>query len=76
MQILTYVIDSCFFIDILIAANTGFYKNGVLIMKRSMIIVTYFKTWFFWDLLATFPFDYLSPIILNDQGGATNSKTP
>ena len=75
MQILTYVIDSCFFIDILIAANTGFYKNGVLIMNRRLIIITYFKTWFILDLLATFPFDYLSPIITNDAGGTKSNKT-
>jgi len=31
---LDYVIDICFGIDMILQFNTGFYKNGVLILNR------------------------------------------
>jgi hypothetical protein len=50
------LIDCFFLTDILINFNTGFYKKGYLVMKRREIISNYFKTWFFMDLLASFPY--------------------
>lgn len=54
-----YFIDVCFLLDIFIAFNTGYYKNGVLIMNRKMIVISYLKSWFLIDLVATFPYAYV-----------------
>jgi hypothetical protein len=42
-----------------ITFNTGFYKKGYLVMKRKDIIKNYAKTWFFIDLVATFPYSWV-----------------
>ena len=52
-------IDALFWTDILIAFNTGFYKNGILVMNRKLVVIHYIKTWFLLDLVATFPYNYL-----------------
>lgn len=76
MMFLSYLIDACFFLDMIIAMNTGFYKNRSLIMNRRLIIIKYLKTWFILDLLATFPFELLTPIMISEQGTAkTGSKS-
>ena len=59
MKILETVMDSVFMCDIIVAFNTGFYKKGYLEMKRKEIIKNYLKTWFFLDLLASFPYSYV-----------------
>lgn len=46
-----------FGIDILLTFNSGFYKNGMLIMNRLIITLTYLKTWFLLDVLSTFPYE-------------------
>ena len=38
--------------------NTGFYRKGVVVMKRREIILNYLKTWFLLDLLASFPYSW------------------
>jgi hypothetical protein len=59
----TYYIDMCidifFVLDMLFAFNTGFFKNGVLILNRKLIVVNYILSWFLIDLLATFPYVYV-----------------
>ena len=55
-------------IDIIVNFNTGFYKKGYLVMKRKEIIKNYMKTWFFMDLLASFPYSWIL--------GETNSNEP
>ena len=44
---------------IVINFNTGFYRKGVVVMKRKEIISNYFRTWFFIDLLASFPYSWV-----------------
>jgi hypothetical protein len=39
--------------------NTGFLRKGILVMNRREIINNYFKTWFFLDLLASFPYSWV-----------------
>lgn len=53
------IIDIGFMLDILVNFNTGFYKKGYLVMKRKEIIKNYLKTWFFMDLLASFPYSWI-----------------
>jgi hypothetical protein len=50
--------DVVFFFDILLNFNTGFYYKGVVVMKRHRIMLTYLRTWFLIDVLATFPYEY------------------
>ena len=59
LLILEDFMDACFMLDILITFNTGFYKKGYLVMKRKEIVKNYLKTWFFLDLLASFPYSWV-----------------
>ncbi len=49
-------IDVCFGFDIILAFNTGYYKNGVLILNRKLVVLNYLKSWFFLDAVSTFPY--------------------
>lgn len=51
-----------FLIDIVFSFNTGFYKKGYLVMKRKDIVINYIKTWFFIDLVASFPYSWFFEI--------------
>lgn len=53
------IIDSFFTVDILLNFNTGFYRNGILIMSRRMIILEYLKSWFVIDLISTIPYSLI-----------------
>ena len=63
------LIDCFFMLDIcklqssitfvVINFNTGFYRKGVVVMKRRDIIFNYLKTWFWLDLLASFPYNWV-----------------
>jgi hypothetical protein len=43
-------------LDIFVQFNTGFYKKGNLINGRKEIVLNYVKTWFFFDVIASFPY--------------------
>ena len=59
MNIIDIFLTFVFIIDILVSLNTGFYHKGTLIMKRRLIIIEYLKLWFWIDVVATFPYDWL-----------------
>ena len=44
---------------LVITYNTGFYRKGIVVMKRREIMCNYLKTWFFIDLLASFPYSWI-----------------
>jgi hypothetical protein len=67
MGVLETIMDVAFMIDIVVTFNTGFYKKGYLVMKRKDIILNYVKTWFFLDLLASFPYSW---VITGDEDDA------
>ncbi len=46
-------------IIIVLSFNTGFYRDGTLIMTRSQIVLDYLTSWFFVDLISTFPYSWL-----------------
>ena len=52
------LVDILFLTDIIITFNTPIYLEGRLITNRKVIIKTYFKSWFFLDLLACLPMSY------------------
>lgn len=51
--------DFYFIADIFINFNTGVYNEGVKVMKRRETILIYLKSWFFLDLIASFPYDWV-----------------
>lgn len=55
------IVDFLFLIDILITLNSAYYNDeGTLITSRSSIVLNYIKSWFFFDLLAIFPADFIT----------------
>eukprot|EP00347_Sterkiella_histriomuscorum_P023751 403333513 len=64
---LDYFMDVCFGIDILLNFNTGFYKNGVLILNRKLIFLAYFKSWFMLDLVSTIPYSNIVEYFMTAQ---------
>ena len=51
--------DVFFIIDILISFNTGYYKGGMIVMKRRIITNKYLKGWFIIDFIASFPYYFI-----------------
>jgi hypothetical protein len=47
--------------DIFVQFNTGFYSKGNLVMQRSKIVGHYVRNWFFIDLVASFPYAWITP---------------
>ena len=56
-----YVIDVCFFFDMIAAANTAYYsaEDDAYVAVRSTIVYNYATGWFGVDVLSTIPFDLL-----------------
>ena len=43
---------------------TGYYKKGIVVMKRRHVMWRYLKTWFALDLIASFPYTwFIQPIV-------------
>lgn len=62
MVIFNLVINILFGIDIIVIFFTAFYNDDfVLIDDLSLIAKQYLKGWFLLDLLAIFPFEWLTP---------------
>lgn len=80
ITIFDYFQDICFGIDIILNFNTGFYKNGVLILNRKLIVISYLKSWFILDLLSTVPYSDIVQYAMNssqiDDYDYKHSKTP
>lgn len=61
-------IMTIFFIcDIFINFNTAFYKGGVIVTSKKQISIRYLKSWFFFDLVATFPLNTILCISNGDS---------
>jgi hypothetical protein len=61
MKVYEALMDIFFMFDLVLNFATGYYKKGNVIMKRGPIIRHYLRTWFIFDLLATFPFNWIFP---------------
>ena len=76
------IIDVLFIFDIFFCFNIGFYKKGYLVMTRKDIALNYVQTWFFIDLVASFPYTWcfaLGEMIAEKAGARTDrdySKAP
>jgi hypothetical protein len=58
-SVIVYLIDLAFLLDIFINFHTPFRQHGSEVADRSSIARHYLHTFFFVDLLASFPFDAL-----------------
>lgn len=47
--------------------NTGFYREGDLVMQRGEIALNYLGSWFLLDLIATFPYNWVLNGCLGDS---------
>ena len=54
-----FICTLIYMLDIVFSCNTGYYKNGLLVTNRKTIICKYVRTWLVWDLISTFPYDWL-----------------
>jgi len=63
------ILDIMFIVDIVINFNTGFTRKGMVIMNRTKVTVDYLKTWFIFDVIASFPYNYL--VTVNDTSNST-----
>lgn len=61
MEHFEFAIDVTFMIDIFVQFNTSFYSKGLLITSRKEIVRNYVMTWFFVDLVASFPYNLMLP---------------
>jgi voltage-gated potassium channel len=52
---LLWFIPAVFTADILVQFNTGFYRLGRTVNRRSSVALRYLRSWFFLDLLAALP---------------------
>ena len=60
LRLVDFVVDSLFFIDIILTFNTCYYNDKVqLIDDRKIIAITYLKGWFTIDLVSCIPFNLL-----------------
>jgi hyperpolarization activated cyclic nucleotide-gated potassium channel 2 len=66
-RILEDIITAMFLIDVVINFNTGFYRKGNLIVSRKKIAINYIKFWFWLDLLASFPYDWIMAAIFGER---------
>lgn len=58
----------------LLSFNTGFYKKGIICLDRKRITLTYLKTYFFIDLLATFPYQFTVELLLTNNPDSSVSS--
>jgi len=60
--------------DMLVTANTSFYRKGMLIQSRKAICLRYLHTWLLPDILSSFPYTWLlnSPF----ESASAETKTP
>ena len=72
------IVNYLFDLDMLLTFITAQEDNeGRIETRLSRIAVNYLKSWFFVDLVANFPFEVLSPLMMNsDTADSTDaSKT-
>jgi hypothetical protein len=56
-DVIDYIVDAVFALDMIITFMTAYEDEGKMRRNYTDIAKNYFKTWFFPDLISTFPFD-------------------
>lgn len=72
LNVFDYFINIFFIADVILNFNTGFYFRGHLVLDRTKIATNYIKKWFWLDLIATFPYDW----VIKDDNNSINLQKP
>jgi len=68
--ILQLVVDMLFWMDLLFNMVSAYYnEEGILVKEPKAIFVNYFKGWFFIDLIACLPFNYIGDALIGTGTG-------
>ena len=59
-----------FIADVALQFNKGFSEKGTLVLHRPTIVRSYIRTWFLLDVLASFPYSWVT------GGGSASSRAP
>jgi hypothetical protein len=62
-------------IPLVVCLNTGFYREGAIVMTRGEIVFDYIKSWLLLDLLATFPYSWVLDGCIGDGCNTVESET-
>ena len=63
VDVISYMIDVCFWSDILLTLRTAYYDhNSELVTDANAIVYRYLQFWFWVDTIATFPWDLATGI--------------
>ena len=54
-----YFSDIFFIVDLVLNFNTGYYKEGILMMNRKNIVMNYVNGWFLFDMISSFPYSFI-----------------
>ncbi len=70
-----FICTVLYILDVLISCNTAFFSKGKLVTSRIRILCRYMRTWLLWDMLSTFPYDWVlqSPFETNSQSKSAPS---
>mmetsp|Transcript_34093 Transcript_34093/g.59463 ORF Transcript_34093/g.59463 Transcript_34093/m.59463 type:complete len:742 (-) Transcript_34093:61-2286(-) len=74
LAILEFVITFFYILDILVAFNTGYYSRGALVLNRCAIARHYIRFWFWFDLVASFPYTWITdgPLQIEEESSDSN----
>jgi hyperpolarization activated cyclic nucleotide-gated potassium channel 2 len=73
------IVNVVFMTDILVSLNTGVLEKGSLVMSRVRIARSYLRFWFWLDILASFPYDWVingGPLIVPHEDSNQATKVP
>lgn len=65
---LDYGLNCFFFIELLLTCNLAYAGDEGLVTSRKAIFISYFKSWFFPDLLACIPFEVILASEVSNRG--------
>ena len=70
-NLIDYLIDFLFGVDMLITSFTAYEEDGKLIQQISLIHQHYLHTWFLPDLISTIPFDSIISLLVQNFSSET-----
>ena len=74
MTAIDWLVDLCFYVDIVINFFTGYDKGFEVVMDRAQIVRHYLRGWFAIDIVATVPWDLLWEVAAKQSGDSGSSN--
>lgn len=63
------LVDILFWVDLVLNMFSAYYnEEGILVKKTKDIFMSYLKGWFFIDLIACLPFNYIGDVFIDGSG--------